>query len=470
MSRKPVVFWFRRDLRLSDNPGLYAAAQEGPVIPVYVHAPDEEAFPMGAAARWWLHYSLERLSEALNSLRSQLVILQGSSEAVLSDLVHKVGAKAVYWNRRYEPVVRDRDSMVTSILEGAGIDVEIRNGSLLMEPWELATKQGGPYRVFTPFWRTLLAQFQTVDLFPVPDLIQFQEWPECLRIDDLNLLSGLPLEERLAEVWCPGETGAEKRLRLASESIATYQDSRNIPGEDATSHLSPHLAFGEVGPRQLWQAVQVMNVEIVDTEPWLRQLAWREFAYHTLYNYPFTIAEPQRPAFKRFPWRNNSDELKRWQQGQTGYPLVDAGMRQLWQTGWMHNRVRMVVASFLVKHLLMSWRQGANWFWDRLVDADLANNIFGWQWTSGCGADAAPYFRVFNPVRQGEKFDVSGVYVRRWVPELRGVPDSHIHRPWELPASLSGAQIGRSDGYPKPMIDHAFARKRALDTFAHLKK
>jgi deoxyribodipyrimidine photo-lyase len=448
----PTLVWFRQDLRLSDNPALAAALKRsGPVVPVYVWAPEEEgAWPPGAASKWWLHCSLSELLAALEQRGSRLIIARGPAGEALASLAAETGATAVFWNRRYEPAAAARDAEVKRTLRARGVLCESFNGSLLFEPWTIRNQSGQPFRVFTAFWRASLvkpvppASMEAPRVLPAPE-----SWPRSLELANLRLEPAVDWATGFRKVWQPGESGASRQLkRFLEEALTGYPANRDRPGAAGTSRLSPHLHFGEISPGQVWRAVsERMEGRGAACEAYLRQLAWREFAHHLLYHHPESCAQTLRPEFSGFPWRCDPGLLKAWKRGRTGYPLVDAGMRELWHTGWMHNRVRMVVASFLVKHLLISWREGAAWFWDTLVDADLANNTLGWQWVAGCGADAAPYFRIFNPAIQAAKFDPQSEYVRRWVPEL-----------------AAGA------GYPPPVVDHVEARERALAALASIKR
>jgi deoxyribodipyrimidine photo-lyase len=482
MSGSPVILWFRQDLRLRDNAALQAALSHGgPVMPVYIFDEEGEgSWRSGAASRWWLHHSLAALDASLRERGSRLVLARGDSLTVLRGLIGATGAAAVYWNRRYEPAVIARDKRVKADLTATGIDVKSFNSALLFEPHTIANKQGGPFQVFTPYWRHCLS-------LPIQEEVAVAnkamsvpaKWPKSIALAELELLPKLNWAAGLAEVWEPGEAGARKRLKqFLSTKAADYDEARDWPDEDATSSLSPHLHFGEIGPRQIWAAARALSKDSGvfpvngGVQRFLTEVGWREFAYHLLYHFPDTPEKPLRDKFEKFPWADDFDggKLGAWQRGQTGYPFVDASMRQLWQTGWMHNRVRMVVASFLVKHLRLSWTHGAAWFWDTLVDADLASNTLGWQWSAGCGADAAPYFRIFAPVTQGEKFDPEGGYVRRWVPELATMPAKFIHKPWEAPVDvLARAGVRLGGNYPRPMVDHAQARAAALAAFKSLR-
>ena len=477
----PVIVWFRNDLRLADHPALHAALQRGaPVLPVFIWAPDEEGeWPPGAASRWWLHHSLSALDVSLRGIGSRLIIRHGASIAELRRLTKESGAKTVLWNRRYEPAAIGRDTQLKSALTSEGLAIESFNAALLHEPWAIQNKAGKPFQVFTPYWKTCLAKDDPPAPLPSPSsLLAPKCWPETTAVDALKLLPKINWSAGMRAAWRPGELGAHASLRrFAAEAFANYTAERNRPDHTGTSRLSPHLHFGEISPRQVWQALKTGSAETSPKQSswrdsqFLAEIGWREFAHHLLFHFPHTTREPLRPEFEKFPWRDDADFLSAWQTGHTGYPFVDAGLRQLWATGWMHNRVRMVVGSFLVKDLLVDWRAGARWFWDTLVDADLASNTLGWQWVSGCGADAAPYFRVFNPVSQGEKFDPHGDYVRRWIPELAKLPDKWIHRPFEAPAEVlhaAGVQLGES--YPEPIVSHAIARNVALEAYGNLRK
>lgn len=448
-----------------------AAAVErgGPVIPVFIWAPEEEgAWPPGAASRWWLSRSLTALSAELEKRGSRLIVRRGPTAAALHRLAAESGASAVFWNRRYEPAAVARDRELKSVLRGRGLAAESFHGNLLFEPWTLRNSAGQPFRVFTAFWRAGLIRSVAPASKDAPGKLPSPEnWPHSLELSALGLEPTIDWAAGLRETWQPGEAGARDQLkRFRKEALEEYQVGRDNPGVVGTSRISPHLHFGEISPGQVWRALPETL-----SEAYLRQIGWREFAYHLLFHNPESPRQALRPEFANFPWETDPGALKAWQRGKTGYPLVDAGMRELWRTGWMHNRVRMVAASFLVKHLLIGWQQGAAWFWDTLVDADLANNTLGWQWVAGSGADAAPYFRIFNPVIQGEKFDPAGEYVRRWIPELAKLPDSWLHKPWKAPASIlreAGVDLGKT--YPFPIVDHDQARTRALAALATIKR
>jgi len=469
--------WFRQDLRLADNPALTAAAADGrPVVALHVL---DETLPWapGAATLWWLHHSLAALGAALAERGVPLILRRGPAARIVPEVAKALGAGLVAWNRTYEPAAIARDTEVKQCLTEHGIAVDSRNGALLVEPWTVKTGQGGPFRVFTPFWRAVRAGGRPRAALPVPALTGHRTQIGGDDLADWHLLPTRPdWAGGLREAWQPGEAGAAARLvDFVNHGLGRYAGGRDRPDQAVTSRLSPHLHFGEISPVQVWHAAQAgadaQRHGAGNFDKLASELGWREFAHHLLFHFPTLPDHNYRADFDHFPWRRDAKALRSWQQGRTGYPLVDAGMRELWATGFIHNRVRMVVASFLIKHLLLDWRAGEAWFWDTLVDADLANNAASWQWVAGCGADAAPYFRIFNPVLQGEKFDPLGSYVRQWVPEVAGMPDRYVHRPWEAPDGVlneAGVTLGRT--YPKPMINHDTARKRALQAFAELKK
>ena len=462
---------FRRDLRLADNPAWSAAcAEHAQVLPVYLHAPGEDAgWAPGAASRWWLHQSLDALQQRLRALGGELHLCSGDSLPVLRDLLQRTGAGAVYWNRLYEPAAIARDTLVKAALREQGVAVHSHNAALWREPWQIATQQGEPYRVFTPYWRNLRTHVKAEPPLPEPAVPGWLALPGGLPLAALQLLPAIPWYDGMAKAWQPGEHDAHELLEaFADDAVGDYAHARDLPARHGTSRLSPHLHFGEISPRQIHHVLD-KRLRRTDTrhrpdiEPYLRELGWREFAHHLLYHFPHTPTENFNPRFAGFRWAAPDEaQLARWQQGRTGIPLVDAGMRELWHTGWMHNRVRMIVASFLTKNLRQHWLHGARWFWDTLVDADLASNSMGWQWVAGCGADAAPYFRVFNPLTQARKFDPEGGYLRRWLPELAQAPTDLLHEPWKDPALL------RRTGYPAPMVDLAQSRQQALDAYGAL--
>jgi deoxyribodipyrimidine photo-lyase len=470
----PTILWFRRDLRLDDNPALTAALSDGaPIVPVYIHAPEEEVpWEPGAASRWWLHRSLAALDESLRARGNRLRILRGPSLESLRHLAHETGAHTIHWNRLYDPATRERDTRIKQTLRAEGLRCESHKAALLFEPWEILNGSGQPYRVFSAFWRACMRSLSVEPPCPAPETLP--SIPETiapnarLSLDSLELLPRTQWDGGLRATWTPGETGAQERAcAFIATELADYGTARDRPDQPGTSRLSPHLHFGEIGPRRLlsWIITAFGDPSQGAAEPYVRELGWREFGYHLLHHFPHTTEAPLDGRFDRFPWATDGVEtaLAAWQQGRTGIPLVDAGMRELWHTGWMHNRVRMVVASLLTKNLLIPWQTGARWFWDTLVDADLAGNTLGWQWTAGCGADAAPYFRVFNPVLQGQRFDPDGRYVRRWCPELARLPDKYLHQPWTAPQSiLTAAGVRLGHDYPTPIVDLAKSRVRAL--------
>ncbi len=468
-----TLVWFRRDLRLRDNPALRAACRRGAVVPIFVYDPQAEDLP-GGASRWWLEASLRTLADALRAKGSRLILRRGEPATTLGDCARKIGAE-VFWSRRYEPAAVRREEQVRESLDAAGVEMRSFAGHLLAEPWTVETKAGTPYQVFTPFAKN----FRQLDIrppLPLPREIPApKSWPESETFADLGIAPSHPWTHKLAASWTPGEAAAANRLNaFLRHRIEAYPVDRDVPAEDGTSRLSPHLHFGEIGPHQVWHRVSAYRdghpASGAAAESFLRQLLWREFTHHVLYHFPHSLEQPLKPQYARFPWREDEESLHAWRRGRTGYPLVDAGMRELWATGWMHNRARMAVASFLVKHLLLPWTAGAAWFTDTLVDADTAQNTFNWQWAAGCGADAVPYFRIFNPVLQGRKFDKRGVYIHQWVPEIAALPDKWLHAPWQAPAKVlqdSGLRLGPD--YPEPLVKHEDARARALRALKSVK-
>lgn len=467
--RSAAVVWLRQDLRLRDNPALQAAAKlGGSIVPVYILGDAEEReFPLGGASRWWLHRSLSALSAELHSRGSQLSLLRGPALECLRAVVGRTGARAVFWNRRYEPAAVARDIEVKTQLRADGLVAESFNGSLLREPWEIHNGTGNPYRVFTPFKRRMLASLDPPSPLRMPTHWDAPAaWPGSLSLDQLQLLPDVEWYDTIERTWKPGEAGAHARLRsFAKRPLASYATKRDRPEQDGTSALSPHLHFGEISPRQVWHALSGTRTRLRESV-FVSELVWREFAHHLIYHFAHTALQPLDRRFERFQWSSDASQLRAWQRGRTGIPIVDAGMRQLWATGWMHNRVRMIVASFLVKNLRIHWLEGARWFWDTLVDADLAANTLNWQWVAGCGADAAPYFRIFNPQAQSEKFDPAGDYVRRWVPELARLDAPHVHAPHAAPAAaLEAAGVRIDSTYPAPLVDLAESRRAALAAY-----
>ncbi|WP_230978847.1 cryptochrome/photolyase family protein [Ollibium composti] len=474
-SERPIIIWFRDDLRLSDNPALNAAADSGrKIICIFVHDEESKGLrPLGGAARWWLHGALQEMNDALRGFGGRLYVHRGAASTLIPQLAADSNAAAVYWNRRYGAAERRVDEAVKTALKTQRIEARSFNGHLLYEPWSIKTKSGTPFRVFSAFWRAAHEAGEPGQPLGVPSRLNLFNGPcgqtstTAVQLADLALEPSSPdWAGGLRSNWRRGEAGAQAQLELfLEEHLNEYADLRDFPDRSATSRLSPYLRFGNISPRQLWHAAEAAahatNPALQrNLEKFQSELGWREFSYHLLYYNPEMGSENLQTRFDSMPWRTDAKALRAWQQGKTGYPLVDAGMRELWATGWMHNRVRMVVASFLVKHLLIDWRQGEAWFWDTLVDADPANNAASWQWVAGSGADAAPYFRVFNPVLQGEKFDPEGRYVKRWLPELTDVSPSVIHRPWQL-----GSKV---EAYAGRIVEHDLARRRALDAFKGL--
>lgn len=446
----PIIVWLRNDLRLHDNPALHAASETNrPLILCYIWS-DEDNKPHspGGASRAWLHDSL---IEFAKSCQNKLIIRKGHYAQVLEALISETKATSLYWNRRYEPHLIAKDQEIKTTLTQAGIEVKSFIGNVLFEPWQIATREAKPFKVFTPFYKNCLKSDFTKPLDTPKELYFYAGKTSSETISGLGLLTKNPP----LDVWQPGEQGALKALdQFIHTGLSYYKEGRDFPALEHTSKLSCSIHFGEISVRKIIQELPQEHHEW-----YTRELIWREFATHLLYHFPQTTQEPLREEFKKFPWRKDPEQFASWQNGMTGYPIVDAGMRQMLATGWMHNRVRMIVASFLVKHLLLSWQQGEAWFWEKLFDADLANNSLGWQWVSGCGADAAPYFRIFNPVLQGQKFDPEGSYVKQWVPELRTLPKEVVHTPWKTDLK----------GYVKPIIDLDFGRMRALEAFQEMK-
>jgi len=481
VSSTPVIVWFRQDLRIADNPALSAAAATGqPVIALYIlddETPGE--WSMGGASRWWLHSSLEALQDELEQLGSKLVLRRGRADHALADVIAETKATSVFWNRRYEPSAIARDTAIKTELRQQGVTVHSSNSALLFEPWDVKTKTGGPYKVFSPFWRSCMRDLpQPSPPFSAPEALT----PGGTKIgtdklEDWDLLPTRPdWAGGIRDQWQPGSQAALGRLnRFLEDAAEDYTEARDRPGVDGTSGLSPHLHFGELSPRTIYWAARhhadqnpAMTTSI---DKFIAELGWREFSHHLLFHFPHIPTKNFQDKFDGFPWREDPEGLQAWQRGQTGYPMVDAGMRQLWQTGWVHNRVRMIVASFLVKHLMIHWREGEAWFWDTLVDADLAANAASWQWVAGSGADAAPYFRIFNPITQGEKFDPNGDYVRKFVPELARLPNKYLFSPWTAPQDvLDEAGVVLGTNYPWPIVSHSEARERALDGYGEIKK
>jgi deoxyribodipyrimidine photo-lyase len=465
-----AICWFRQDLRLSDNPALTLAAQYDGVLPVYIlddTNPNEHA--MGRASRWWLHHSLHALNRSLDG---SLSIYQGNPIDIITDLIVRFNVQSIYWNRCYEPWQMNRDITIKKILQNQGVKVSSTNGSLLWEPWTITKSDGDPYKVFTPFYQRGCLQAQMPrEPLPIPNNIKYyKDNDRSLKVEDLDLLPQIRWDKKLGAYWCIGEAGAHQRLdQFINEGLFQYKEGRNFPDKPYVSRISPHLHFGEISPNQIWHTLKNIGND-THIEHFCRQLIWREFSYSQLYYHPQLPTRNLQSKFDDFPWSDDELLLKTWQRGRTGIPMVDAGMRELWETGYMHNRVRMIVGSFLVKSLRLHWHHGEKWFWDTLVDADLANNSASWQWIAGCGADAAPYFRIFNPVTQGQKFDPHGCYVRQFVPELADLPDKYLFSPWKAPKNvLKAAGIELGSTYPLPIVDLKQSRIAALEAFQSLK-
>jgi deoxyribodipyrimidine photo-lyase len=475
----PSLVWLRDDLRLDDNPALIAAAADGPVVALYVlDDTGKSGRPLGGAARWWLHHSLTRLQASFAAHGVSLILRAGDPLVLVPEVARAVGAKSVHWNRRYYAWSKPLDAAIKITLTGEGIHIESHKGNVLTEPWEIKNGSGTPFKVFTPFFRAATPTCDAWAAFATDPPAMVGARVDC-DSDDLADWKLLPTKPDwsggLADMWAPGEAGAAANLQSFLDGpIKGYKENRNIPSVIGTSRLSPHIRFGEISIRRVWNAARAKMAAVpelaADGQTFLSELGWREFSTQLVYHYDDFPDQSWKAEFRAFPWVSDAPALARWQKGQTGYPVVDAGMRELYATGWMHNRVRMIVASLLVKHMLIDWREGEAWFWDTLVDADIANNAAGWQWVAGSGADASPYFRIFNPMTQGENFDPKGAYVRKWVPEIGRLPDSLIHRPFEAPPEiLRGLGITLGQTYPRPIIDHATGRARALDALASLK-
>ena len=471
MTKKISIHWFRQDLRLSDNPALTKAAEHEAVLPIYI-LDDENAgnHVMGGASRWWLHHSLEALNL---SLGGTLSVYQGNPQVVLDNILTCFDVEAVYWNRCYEPWRMHRDALIKVNLKTRGIEAHTFSGSLLWEPWTIKKDVGTPYKVFTPFYRKgCLNSVEPRSPLSTPENANYVGDLDHSGIDALGLLpKKIPWDKKLEPHWDIGEEGARKRFEaFADEGLSFYKEGRNLPAKSYVSRLSPYLHFGEISPNQLWHAVRSIGDD-KDIEHFCSELGWREFSYSQLYHNPELPRKNLQSKFDSFPWVENADHLHAWQTGKTGIPMVDAGMRELWQTGYMHNRVRMIVGSFLVKNLLLHWNHGERWFWETLIDADLANNSASWQWIAGCGADAAPYFRIFNPVTQGQKFDPDGKYVRQYIPEIASLPNKYLFNPWEAPELvLRESCIKMGSTYPYPVVDLKQSRESALEAFQSLKR
>jgi deoxyribodipyrimidine photo-lyase len=468
---RPVIVWFRRDLRLADNPALHLAAASGrPVIALYVMDETAGVRRPGKAGLWWLDKSLRALEHALQEIGAELILRRGEAGTIVKTLAADFNAGAVFWNRLYDPVQVDRDKALKTALKNTGVQVKTCNAALLLEPWEIQTKTGGVYHVFTPFWRAARARIGEFAVYPPPKSLRApKRQPSSDALANWGLHPEKPDWSKGFGDWTPGEAGAYGQLsQFIAGPLTDYPEHRDLPALNGTTRLSPHLHWGEIGPRQVFRAIDAAahgrhNLDR-QSEKVLSELGWREFNHHLLFEQPGLTTENFKPQFDTLPWREDKRAFSAWSQGLTGYPMVDAGMRELWTTGYMENRVRMVAASFLIKHLVIDWRKGEGWFWDTLCDADEANNVMNWQWVAGSGADASPWFRIFNPIAQGERYDPEGDYVRRWIPELAKLPAKHIHAPWTAPdALLKEAGVILGDTYPRPIVEHEVARKRALE-------
>jgi deoxyribodipyrimidine photo-lyase len=473
---KKTIFWFRQDLRLEDNLGLYEAAENGEVMAVYIFDEDDKTdfFKMGAASRWWLYNSLSKLNQKLDN---KLNIYRSNAKDIILKLAKENNIDAVYLSRCYEPSRIKEDLEIKSALKNIGIYCQSFKSSLLFEPWEITKDDGTYYKVFTPFYKKgyIKSAPPRPPLSMPKKLNLIKEKSYSIAIDQLNLLGNSNWHSKMEKIWKIGEDAAKKKLHdFSKNGLENYKEGRNFPAKNNFSTLSPHLHFGEISPNYIWHKIQSKNItdtiSSIDINYFLSELIWREFSYYLLYHFPSLPRQNFQPKFDQFPWQKDPALLKAWQKGQTGYPIIDAGMRQLWQTGYMHNRARMIVSSFLVKNLMIHWHEGADWFWDCLVDADLANNSASWQWMAGCGADAAPYFRIFNPTLQAKKFDPEGTYIKHFVPELKNLPIKYLFQPWQAPESiLKSAKITLGKNYPKPIVDLTDSRNLALQAYKLLK-
>ena len=476
--KKTALLWFREDLRIAENAALSAASKYSAVVPVFIRTTQTKMRSNGAARDWWLHKSLEGLSKSLDELGAPLILTTGDPYVVLGELAKKCHTETILWNRRYGGAAAELDEELADRLTDDGFDVQTFPGALLHDPAAIKTGSGKFYKVFTPFWKAVESDLELPDSIPQPEKLSSpSNTPKSEKLSEWNLLPSEPdWAGGLRDTWTPGEAGAHERLKsFLDGGITGYASGRDRPDGENTSRLSPHLAAGEITPVQIFRALDNASGKgsgsNEDQAVFRKEIGWREFSHHLLVHSPKIDSENFDDRFDDFPWNDAGDDLGAWQKGMTGYPIVDAGMRELWQTGWMHNRVRMIVASFLTKHLLIHWKKGEDWFWDTLVDADSASNPSNWQWVAGSGADAAPYFRIFNPIIQGEKFDPDGIYVREYVPEIAALPDKYIHHPWDAPNDvLEDAGITLGETYPKPIVDHKEARGRALSAFDTIKE
>ncbi len=475
---KKIIVWFRKDLRLHDNPTLWEAAKQGIIIPVFIWSKEEEReYATSEAARWWLHHSLIVLEKELVSHGLRLILRRGNSFEQLTSICEQTKADAIFFSERYEPSSMRNDRMIVVKLRACANEVRSFSPNLLFRHSDLLNQKNEPYKVFTSFWKRTLRESVKRPL-PIPaNIVPYRRAIPSVQVEGLRLLPENNWHEKFHKYWVPGEKGAIAQWeQFKDEGLRRYIEGRDIPSAQSVSMLSPHLVWGDISVRSIWHSAKRYIDEQSDkcirsdVDAFLRQMIWRKFAYYQLIHFPKMLHAPLRDQFKEFPWQVSDKNLLSWQKGFTGYPLVDAGMRELWETGAMHNRVRMVVASFLVKHLLISWVNGSDWFQETLVDFDPASNAIGWQWVAGSGIDAAPYFRIFNPILQSRKFDSHGLYIRKWVPELEQLPSKYIHEPWKAPENiLLEAGIGLGKSYPLPIVDHTVARMRALEAYAHVK-
>lgn len=466
-----IIVWHEQDLRIEDNEALYTASKcSDNVISLFIYSTENVRWSYGSASKWWLHHSLLHLAKRYKAIGGQLILRKGDPVEILKKLCKQNEIKAIYYNERFEPHLYSRDQKIKKELEEFGIEVKAFNGSYLVHPEKILNKTGNPYCVFTPFYRTALKEIDTTfAVFPTPKhFIPFSKITSD-PVDSFGLLTKKKWYKKLETSWIPGRDAAKEIILKFTKIIKDYPEDRDIPFVEGTSKLSPYLHFGEISPREVLHLLQ-KKVTNHALDPFLRQLIWREFANYFLFHFPKIADKNWREAFDEFPWKTSKVLLEKWQQGQTGYPIVDAGMRELWQTGWMHNRVRMVVASFLVKDLMIHWKEGALWFWDTLVDADLPSNSLNWQWVAGSGPDASPFFRIFNPLLQGEKFDPEGLYIRKYVPELAKLSKKWIHNPWEAPKEeLEKAGVVLGQNYPLPVVDHEEQRNKALAAYKKIR-
>ncbi len=468
-----IIYWVRQDLRIRDNPALFEAARVGHVLPVYIlDDVNSGRYCMGEASQLWLYHSLNDLKK---SLQDNLLVFRGDSKKILLQLAEDHSASAIYWNRCYEPQQIELSKSIKEKCKQYNIETKSYNASLLWEPWEVLKQDSTIYKVFTPYYRKgCLSRLSPRESLPKPEAISFIEVDNSSSLDNLKIGHDKHWCVKLKSYWDIGEEAAHKRFdEFLEQGIRGYKEGRNFPAKRNVSRLSPHIHFGEISPNYLWHKVKnkIPLEGNIDIETFCSEIAWREFAHYQLYHFPELPHKNWNKKFDHFPWQEDAIKLEAWKKGQTGVPIIDAGMRELWQTGYMHNRVRMIVGSFLVKNLMIDWRYGERWFFDCLFDADLASNSASWQWIAGCGADAAPYFRIFNPILQGKKFDPNGEYIKKFVPEIRNLPNNYIYAPWEASQELlksCGVQLGKD--YPRPITDLAVSRKKALDSYSALKE